>query len=302
MRRFSWLLLLVLAAAPASASAQAPLGWKLKDRFYVEVTTSQQQSMKLQGKAADRSTDITLLFAVQPQAKATDGSRTIDLTVETIKVTSPAKGPAPDELIFKALEKAELKVTLGPDLRVRQVDGLAEVVKNFGGVKGVALPPAVRDTMQSSFEGLISFLMSEVLVPLPEKAVQKGSQWEQQSTLRLPMTGTMSLQKELTYEGKGRLPHQNLERVTVKGKLTYAPAKEGGDLLGVKVLKAEVKASDYKGTLHFDSAAGRLAHGEVKLKTDIAVTMLVNKQKVQSGGVREETLTIRTFDKKPAPQ
>ncbi len=298
MRPLPWLWLVSFLLLPSQARAQAPLAWKLQDRFYAEVTSSRQQSTKLQGRSAEQSRDLTLLLAVRPQPKSPDGTRVIELKVESVKVTSPARFKAPEEGLLKALEGADLRVTLGPDFRVQQIEGLAEVVKNLAGAQ-TALPPAVGEAMQASFEGLLNFVASELFVPLPEKSVAKGATWEQKTKLRLPPLGVLDLAKELTYEGKGRLPYQSLERVTATGTFRHA-AVPGEAAKGVKLVKADVRTGEYKGTLHFDVAAGRLAHAEVKTKTDVAVSLVVNKQKTQTQGVQEETLTIRTYDSKPA--
>ena len=301
MRRCLALVLPALLFAPAFAQAPVPLGWKLQSRFYAELTTSQQRRTNVQGKAVNQSKDLTLLLAVQPQARSKDGTQVVEVQVEALKLTVPGKAQSPEEQVLKLLEGVELKVTLGPDLRVRQVDGLADVVTKVAGPQAAALPAPVREAMQASFEGLLTYFLGELFVPLPNKAVGKGDRWEQTTTVRLPTFGTLALKKELTYEGKGRLPYQDKERVAATGTFSFEPAKDVGPG-GVKVLQADVKTGEYKGTLHFDAAAGRLFHAEVKMKTDVVVSMLVNKKKAQGHGLQEDTLTIRTFDRKPDPK
>lgn len=300
MRRFPLLLLAVVFCVPELTHAQAPVKWRLQGKFYAELTVSQQRSQKVQGAgSADVTKDFTLLLVVQPKPPQPDGLRVIDLKIESAKSSSPGKLKSPDEIFFKALEGADLKLTLGTDFSVQQIEGLEEVVKKMAGPQAAQLPAAVRESLQEMFKGLMGFLVGEVFVPLPQKGARKGDTWEQKTGIALPLVGALQLQKKLTHEGKGRLPYQNLERVTGTGTFSFSPSKGDGKNPGIQVLKADIKSGEYKSTLHFDASAGRLAHGEVKIKTDLAVSMVVNKKKAQAQGLQEETLTIRTFDEKP---
>jgi hypothetical protein len=106
--------------------------------------------------------------------------------------------------------------------------------------------------------------------------------------------GTFAVDMDYTYEGKGK----EGEQIAVKGVYGYQPPKGGGGGdLPFKVTAGDFKTEEAKGTMVFDTAAGRLVRYEFKAKLKGSMTISIADQNATMELQQETDAKIRVMDK-----
>jgi tetratricopeptide (TPR) repeat protein len=307
MPRFRWLAAALLLSLPARpALAQAPLGWRWqdKDSFYVEWKThidTVRHPPRVQGTAStdprtDHRTaeDITAVYRLTLLNRHPDGAVDLEVQVESVKGEF-----LPERVYPRLLEGHTLRVALNAGMHVVRLEGIEPILrKRFG--EG-ALPPQAR-YFAAEIEDACRIWIQDVLIPLPNRPVQAGEKWEQETVRALVPLGRHVLRKTFTEGGKVPGSSRELTRIAVTGGSTLVPYPEGEFCLPYKVSRSLLRSASYSGTYFLDPSAGRLVQGETRLKTTLYAVFSADGRDSESEADQEHVTTVRVLDHKPAAE
>jgi tetratricopeptide (TPR) repeat protein len=296
---FAAVLLLSLPASPALA--QAPLAWRFqqKDQFHVEWSTAINTEHKTSrekewNKLAREAEKLTAVLRVTVLKSLPDGGAELELLAESV-----TGNPVQARVDPRVLLGQPVRATLDARMNVARLEGLEPICrKRFG--EG-AEPPSAR-LFRGEVEEICRGWLQDIFVALPGKAVGAGEKWEQETRRALAPMGHHVLRKTFTHEGKAAVAGRELTRVGVTATSTLIPAKEEEFNLPYRILRAEFEEAEYRGSLSFDLAAGRLVQAEFRLKTRLSALFAARGEAEGLEAKQEQTTTVRVVDRKPGAQ
>jgi hypothetical protein len=287
-RRFAAAVLILLAGLALPAHAQTALKWNLKkgDRFYVRnVTTATQKLAAANTKPVSQKSEQTVVlgFSVEDQ---TDQGLVLKETIEQVTI-KPEKGdPVSDDKVVGAF----FLMTISPKWEILKFDGYDKFINKVAGddtaVRQALLGTLPEETFKKS--------VREVLAFLPDNPVKQGEVWEQTIDSPLGALGTLRETRKYKYEGKDA----DGEKITFTTAVTFAAGKRFENL-NYYVLAGRMDAKDSKGTIHFNSADGRLVRIVSELK--LTGSMKLSISDVQVGAELEQEQTSRVEISKENP-
>lgn len=287
MLRQSWIGVVVfLAGLAGPAHGQVKLEWKFKegDKFYAQTVSNLKMSVDLAGLnkiGADMESTILSSYTVK---KVTKDGTVLEHKVESVKVKSGDMLGASLGSFFEQLKGATFTVTLNPAGKVTKVEGYDEFAKDL---KGRAKQLLTEDVIKQG--------ENDAFVVLADKAVNKGDTWKDQRILELKMFGTLTIDQELKYQGKGK----DGEEIGTSSTISkYTPPKEAA-LGGLEITKGEFKTDDAKGTVVFDAATGRLVRQQDKLKVKGTLTAKAQGAELMITLELEQSSKTEVMDKPP---
>lgn len=286
---------LLLLGLVLPAPAQTALAWKFKegDKFFVEAVTETKQTITIEEKKTTSGSTVTTVSSFEVK-KADAGSYTLEQTVEGVKV----KPDKTDDLsvgtagrFANILKGAKFTFTINGAGKITstKIEGYDELIKKLGGGNEAAEKGWRALLPEESVRGQLS----DIFVPLPEKAVDKGAAWERAETQTVS-GGTLKGDAVYTYQGKGK----DGEEIGVSRKLSYELPKEA--VSGVKVTKGDVKVEQATGTIVVDPASGRLVRSEQTTHVKGKLTTADSAMKETTFDVDQTTTrTIKRVEKNP---
>lgn len=303
-------LALLLVAALAGAQDEAvELKWQFKkgETFFQTLTTETNQEMKVMGMEVKQKPSQTFYISWTP-VEEKDKSWTIKQKIEGLKMdiqiggntisydsTNPGAGANPLGDFFKALVGSEFTLTVSPEMKVTKVDGRAEFVKKL-----VDANPQMKTLLEGILsEDALKQMADPSFAVLPGKPVKKGDKWKSEAKLSLGPLGSYDTTYEYTYEGKDE-KNKDLEKISVVPTIKYNPPT-GGDAGGLpfKIKSAALESKGAKGTIVFDSKAGRIDNSELNLN-------LEGKLDIEIGGMgtavelkQTQKTTVKTSSSNP---
>jgi hypothetical protein len=296
MRQYGqFLLILLLLALAAPASAQVNLRWRLKkgQTFYVEEKGQFSQIVKIDDRIYRPAMDQTRVSRFTILQAAPDGGAVIEQKIESVQVTSKGAGVKPTADVLRNFEGAGFRITL---------DGRQRITK-FEGFKALA-DKIARDNPHAAelMRELVSKENLQEPVALqfaftPEKPVSKGDQWQIKSTLPFANLARMHLTDTYLFEGaqKGA---KEVVRVGIKTAIMSSTPK-GAEGLPFKVIRSKVEVKESRGHLLFNVAAGRLVRREMKLTLHGIFTLSFGNQPINMELEQQQTTTTRVLDHNP---
>jgi hypothetical protein len=282
----------LLAAGTAQAADTVKLEWKFKegDKFYVETVTETTQTIGSMGKQRDVKKTVTAVSSYRVLKKSKDGL-VMELKFESMKVKGNDPLGALAGKFSEGLKEIDFKVTVDAKGKVTKFEGFDEYLKKIVGDNEAALKMArtlkLDVTMKEGIDMVFGFV--------PDKPVGKGDKWKRQAMLTFGALGGFKVESHYVYQGKLK----EGEEIAFTSTLTYE-VPEASDDLPIKIKKGNFKTKEGKGTLIFDSAAGRLVRMEkaVNFKGSVTVETLGNEQinKLEQKSV----VKMRVLDKPPS--
>jgi hypothetical protein len=298
---FGAALLLALPAWPARAQVQ--LEWKLKegDTFYLQTESKFVQILELPGKDVgkeikqDINQTTVLQFRVEKKDEKT-GALTIRETVEGLMV----KGGAGANVVDERIQGATFSFTLSPPpkMAVDNFQGYADFVKKVAGDDATA----AKTIKAILTEDLLKMSAMQVFSFLPEKPKKEGESWGADRTIKIPIgpLGAMEVTNTYTYKGKAKLGEKEYDKITFTTDVKYTPPPKEDAGLAFKVTKGELKSEGAKGTIYFDSEAGRLVQYQAELKMTGQLTMSINNVPLETKITKQDqTITVKVFNENP---
>ncbi len=303
-----WTFALLLAGSTlASAQEAVELKWKFeKDKpFFQEMITNTTQKITVMGQEPTQTQKQTFLFKWTPQSE-TDGKWTLKLTIEGVKMeidvagtpisydsTDPAAAGAasgPLKEFFGALVGTEFTMTLDKNFKVDTIEGREEFLAKLG----------KNEEMKKQLDKILSDTsLKQMANPtfgmVPDSAKKPGDTWESKSTLDLGPIGTFDTTQEYKLVGMDD-KNKDLAKIDVTGKVIYkAPADAGSrEGLPFRINAADLKNTENKGTIEFNTKEGRLATAEFNVNLNGSVDVEIGGMKTKVELKQEQTTTIRT--------
>ena len=284
----------LIVLVPA-ATAQAPLGWHLKenDRVYVEYQIKRQDRGTVQGRSIDGDEDNTLVYRFKVLSRTPEGGVVLELCLESLRCSKP------DSLLMAQTRRLQGEVvvaTLDANMNVVSLKNLDDVTRR----NTLATDPSQLKFGQRLLEDEVRSMLTEAFVALPNHVATKGEQWQQTMSMAQFGVGLIVLKKTFTDEGDDMLDGRPVRRLTMRGDMTVAPPDWDESKLPVQSRHCEMKGQEHTGTLYFDLTAGRMVKGEWRNRMVVEYTSNLGGGKTLEGtGEQTTTATIRFHDRNP---
>ena len=178
---------------------------------------------------------------------------------------------------------------------LNKFEGYDQVIKKATDLYGAAQTDMIKADWPQNFFS-VDLLQSHFV--LPPNSVSKGSTWRKVSNEPFAGLGNVTYTDDFVYDGKGA----EGELISSKGNMTF---QGGGDGVmiggGVKVLKIDLKKSNYTRKIVYDAARGRLISIETTMPLSAAATVEANNQQLELQFDGNENRTLRLHAIKPLP-
>jgi hypothetical protein len=297
MFRTGTVVALFAVVLPLSASAQdVKPEWKFSEgkTFYIQATSTLKQDMTTLNKKLLQNLETTTVYSLKVVKVEASKNVVLEQKVESIKVENKTGGAPPtDEKFNQQLVGATFRVTLGPSGDVLKFEGYDDLVKKIAG-DDAAAQKVVRAALS---EDNLKRAAADVFSFLPDKPLKT---WSRQADLNLGPLGSFATTKAYKLEGKETVEGKPVDKITFTGEAKYSgPAKVEGSPFPFQVTKGELKAEDFKGTLLFNTADGKLVSSEVSLKISGDITISVSGSTLETKVLQEQSTTTKILDQMP---
>lgn len=281
-----------------------------KTKLYQESTTKLTQIVKVQGQDLTQTQNSTFYFEWTPVK--TEGDKTyVKQKVEGLKMTidisgnsinyDSTKGDTPTAgnpgltEFFKKLSGAEFTAVIEKGVKVVEVQGKAEFIRNLA-------------TGSPQMESLLNKILTDdalkdmcdpTLKLVPEDGPKKvGDSWTRKGTINLGPIGSYTVTYNFKYVGV----EKDMDKIEVETKLEYvAPKKDdpgaggllfriNGGTLGIDPTKPA------KGTILYDSKNGRIASADISINLKGNLTVAIGGTDTTVELVQEQTTSVKTSD------
>ncbi len=290
LQRYPFGVFLALAALAPPAHAQTSPEWKFKKgaKFFVEVTTTNAQTLEPGGtaKPTTSNTSVTTVSSFEVVDAGADGAQ-LRQKVEGVSVKADDPTGPSAARAAGVLKGAQFTLTVSPAGRVAKFDGYNDFVRRLTGGNDAAEKQVRAAYPEEAFKEELATIFGV----LPDKPAAPGATWKRTESLPLGPLGVLSGEATYTYRGKG----DGGEQIDVTRVLTYAAPKEEGNLK-----LRDVKVREAKGTALFDAANGRLVKEELTVKLEGAVVLKESATATTTINVKQTTTrTFRVLEKNP---
>jgi hypothetical protein len=275
-RYFVAVLALVAMALPASAQDKANLTWKFEKEkpFYQELTTETKQEMKVMGMDVTQTQKQTFYFKWTPLEQK-DKDWVLEQEIVGVKMdikiggnsitydsTNPGQANNPLADFFKALLNSKFKLTLGPDMKVKSVEGRDEFLKKL-----VSANQQMKPLLEAILsEDALKQMADPTFAAFPGTEKKKDETWKYNSVLKLGPIGSYDTTYEYKYLGKDE-KEKDLDKIGVTATLKYEkPSDTAAGGLPFKIKDAKLDSKNGTGTILYDPKAQRMASSELKLE------------------------------------
>lgn len=262
------------------AQGQEILRWKFKDGDVLKYTNEQTTLMtvKVLGKERKqkRAQTTTYTWSIKGVSQAGDADITQRIERLTMKVEAPPYMPfefdsgSPNNAVpepFEA-EVQQLKAAVGAEFSF--------TMKPSGEIESIKIPDATLKKLREGLPGeggereafseqaLKDMVCQTSPPPFPKVPLEPGKSWSSKPN-RIPVPlGTLVLDRSFTFQGPDS-KNPKLMNITMQGRVAIEPASN---------VSARIRAQDGKGSLSFDSEAGRLVSSRGTQKTEMVVSTM----------------------------
>jgi uncharacterized protein (TIGR03067 family) len=285
---------LILLTA-ASARAQAPLDWKLKEgqTFYIEEKATLNLSGTVAGEEDKEETTSTILSRITVLKEFADRSVLVEQQIESSKTKSSGK-PETDDVAMKGVK---FRMTLGPTMRATKFEGYDDLVRGQSGGNAEA-EKTLRAEMSEAEMG--RRLSEPFNVFLPDEPVAQGAPWTKTRDITVGPLGTMLMTLKYTPAGEETVDGLPVEKIVLTGEAKHTLPKPSAGA-GFQFTKGHLNCNAIQGVVLFDKRIGRLVRMDFKLPFDGLMTISGGGAEVQAKYAGSLNQTIRMFGaSKPA--
>lgn len=302
------------ATQPAPTGGDVEIAWKFNpnEEFFQKLTTVTEQNMKTGNLVVSQKQEQTFVIGWKV-IKKTDSEVVLEqrilsvamkITIQNneIKYDSTAKDAENNPLanFFKPIIGTTFTITLDPKkMEVTKLAGRDEFVRKLTDSN-----PLIGEMLKKILTDDQLKKMSEPAFALvPPGKVKANQTWERKGDLNMGPIGSYNAVYKYTYAGPApQNPKQQL--INVDTTLTWkAPDPKEASTLPFKIEGGDLKTTEAKGTITFDSEKGRVAEQRMTVKIKGELTISVGgDQKGEKGKVeldQTQTTTTTTSDKNP---
>jgi hypothetical protein len=271
----------LIGAPHGEAQAEGIISWKLKAGDVLKYTTEQKIliNVKVMGRDRKQTRSQTIHYTWTVKDVAGDGLAEIVQHIDRLgmRVEAPPYMPfefdsnTPNAEVpepFEA-EARQLKATIGAEFqfKMRPSGEIADIQIGQATLKKLrdALPQGEQgEAAAFSEQGLKDMLMQSSPPPFPQTPVEPGKTWSSKpAKLTLPQ-GSLVLDKVFTFQG----PDPKDPKLLLIG-MESRVALEPGENVTTKI-----RSQEGKGSLVFDSEAGRIASSRGTQRTELLISSM----------------------------
>lgn len=270
---------LSLVAAPLRADE--PLRWKFTAGedlvLRVEQTFDMEMQIPNQDKPVASSGKTTMEMSVH--VESVDDSGTARLKMGVKRMQMGIKGPGIDTTfdsdhadkdadsplsqtmgsVFEAMKKLDYSFSMSPEGKMSDIKVPEGALDAFKGLPGMEQYAGLLN--EETFKESFTKISGSGWLAFPDKALALGDTWKQEGVIQDALVGKQTMLSEYKFEGPVEQDGRTLEAIGVVLTMDFeAPAD------GKAPVKIDITEQEQKGTIYFDRAAGRLDHGEMKMK------------------------------------
>jgi hypothetical protein len=281
-----------------------------KTKFYQESTTTLTQVIKVQGQDLTQTQRSTFFFEWTPVKLEGDKAfvkqrvegvqMTIDISgnqinYDSTKGDTPSAGNPGLTEFFKKLTGAEFTAVIEKGVKVVEVQGKADFIKNL------ATGSPQMETLLSKIltDDALRDMCDPTLKLVPEDGPKKvGDTWTRKGTINLGPIGTYTVTYNFKYVGV----EKDLDKIEVETKLEYAAPKKddpnaGGLLFRINDGKLGINPDKpAKGVIMYDPKAGRVASAEITINLKGELTVAIGGTDTKVELLQEQKTTVKTAD------
>ena len=276
-------LCLATLAAPASGQKVTFKMWRTPGRYEVTMDMKTDQTIMAQGMAQPAQKIAQLMVMVIDVAKpGPSGDRQVTMTFHRIRqsmemgamkmVFDSADKPENQNpmmgKMFAPMLKAKFVITVGPEGKVKKVQGLDEL---WGGMvkQNPAMAGMAKQMKQQFGDSMIKGLMGQGMQGLPDKPVAVGETWKPTTKLSMPFVGQADMRQVCTLKSLMRTPTGQVAVIDYTGTVQSAdgaPTTMGPMTMTIK--KLNLKQS---GTMRFNTTTGMFETQTIKQTAEISM-------------------------------
>ncbi|MER3415188.1 MAG: hypothetical protein C4297_03120 [Gemmataceae bacterium] len=295
------------------AAQEVELSWKFAagQKFYQEVNTRTQQTIKLMNQEIKQEMDHTFYFSWNVKS-ASDKEVVIEQTVEAVralvklgasetKYDSTAKDATDNPLagFFKPLVGATFTLTLDPNtMKITKVEGREDFVNKLAQANpqlGSLLRQVLsEDQMRSLAEPVFS------ITPGKGKKIKVGETWTRDSRLSMGAVGSYDAKYTYKYAGTEKKGDLVLHKIEITTDLKYkAPDAKEAVGLPFRIESGDLKTAKSSGVIYFDAEKGRIVETTMDVSLSGKLDISVGDQKSPVDLEQKQITVARYLDKNP---
>ena len=292
-------LVVVAGSGGARAGAAATLRWKLQPGETLHYVMEQKTNTAVKGGLQEVKSTISQTIDMDWTVKevGADGQASMTQTITRVRTriesaagafvfdSNEAKdpvGPIAGNLapLLRALVGAEFAFKMSPEgelIDIKVPEKVLESLKKTGAVGGAA--------GMFSEEGMKN-MVSESSLALPKEDLAKGKGWTRQTKIPMPPLGSMTLDKNYSYEGAETKDGKELDRIKLVTKVDIQlnPAND---------LEMKIQGQDGQGTIFFDNTRGRIVESSVSEKLEMIFKLKAAGQEQEMSQNNETSTTMK---------
>lgn len=293
MRRRAGLAVMLLAVLAVPARGQVTIEWKFKegDKLYLQNVTMMKQTVEVLGQRTPMSMTNTTVSSFTVIKKNADGV-VLRQEIEDQKIQAEGPTAAQQERMAQLMKGTKLTFTLDNKGRITKTEGYEDLVKRLS--EGNDETAKVLRIMFS--EDTLRQGVQEAFAFPPGKPVNKGDSWQNKMSISMGPLGQFGADQTYTYEGQAK----GGASISMKGEFRFLPAKDdGGGVLPFRVTKANIATKRAKGSVLFDTDAGRMVSQDFDVHLTGPMTISVMGQEAELNMDMEMNVKLAWTDKKP---
>lgn len=292
--------LLVLACMGESYAGAATLRWKFQPGETLHYVMDQKTITAVKGGPQDIKSTMSQTIDMEWAVKevGADGQASLTQTITRVRTKIESGLIAAFEFDSNEAKDPEgpIAANLAPLLRALVGAEFAFKMTPEGELTDIKVPAKVLDALKKSGtlggntgmfseEGMKN-MVRESSLALPKEELEKGKSWTRQTKIPMPPLGTMTLDKNYTYQGPETKDGKNLERINLATKVDI-------QLTPANNIEMKVQSQEGQGSFFFDNASGRVAESNVSEKIEMVFKIKVADQEQEMTQGNETTTTMK---------
>jgi hypothetical protein len=272
----------LIGARGREARSQEILRWKLKAGDVLKYKTEQKEVLSVKGSTLRerKQTRIqTIHYSWSVKQVSNDGLAEILQRVDRLSMRVEAPPFMPFEFDstkpeadvpepFEA-EARQLKATIGAEFlfKMRPSGEIADIKISEATLKKLrdALPaPDAAGQAALSEQGLKDMLMQSSPPPFPQTPLEPGKSWSSKPAKLSVPQGSLVMDKVFTFQGPDP-KDPKLMLIGMEGRVALEPGEN---------VTAKIRAQEGKGSLVFDTEAGRIVNSRGTQKTEMLMSSM----------------------------
>lgn len=234
-----------ITGRPSDPPVEMKVQWKPDNNYSLHLEIAQSSQWQMGSRPVNQDSTISQDYALSV-TNTPEGGRAVDLEIQALAVdvsfgdntvvrfdslnkVTPSEGPG-----VEALDKligGHLRFLLGSDNKVRDVQGIQELIQRVGTDASGGRAGRGMGMMTSTLQRVYNveyFKQIMDFTGLPQNPVRIGERWPMQKEITVPMVGTLVINTTNTLKGWQVRDGRNCARIEIDGTLSTKSGKVEG--------------------------------------------------------------------------